>query len=116
MTRGPITHEKRAPSALRRVLDIVALGVTIGVAWFLWPSFLGGSSQLILVQGHSMEPTYAPGELVLLNTDFSPDVGSVVVFHIPEGELGAGALVVHRIVGLRADRYCPGPCRFARQY
>lgn len=103
MTSKSITHAKRPRSIVRHFLDFIVLGVTILVAWALWPSFLGGSSQIIMVQGHSMEPTYQPGALILLDTDFTPGVGSVIVFHIPEGELGAGALVVHRIVGQRAD-------------
>lgn len=87
----------------RHALDLVALGATIAFAWFMWPSSLGGSSRLILVQGHSMEPTYWPGALVFLNTDVEPSVGRVVVFEIPEGELAAGQLVVHRIIGQRPD-------------
>lgn len=104
MKRESIAHGKRRPRSIaRHIADVIALGLTILAAWALWPAFLGGSSRMIMVQGHSMEPTYQPGELILLDTDFSPDIGRVIVFHIPEGELGAGALVVHRIVGQRAD-------------
>lgn len=87
----------------RRTMDLVALAATIAFTWFMWPSSLGGSSRLVLVHGHSMEPTYLPGELVFLDTSVEPHVGDVIVFEIPEGELAAGQVVVHRIVGQRAD-------------
>ena len=87
----------------RRVLDLAALALTIAVAWFMWPATLGGSRQLILVQGRSMEPTYDSGDLVVLDTDATPGVGEVVVFKIPGDQLGAGQLVVHRITGVRDD-------------
>ncbi len=104
MTIQPAADDsKRQHSAVRHTVDLVVLALTILVAWYLWPAFLGGSSRLIMVQGHSMEPTYATGDLVVLDTDAAPDIGNIIVFRIPDDEPGAGQLVVHRVIGRRED-------------
>jgi signal peptidase len=64
-------------------------------AWFLWPSSLGGATTFVIVSGTSMEPLYAPGDLVVARKG-TPAIGDVVVYR-PEG-LG-NAKVVHQIVG-----------------
>jgi signal peptidase len=64
-------------------------------AWFLWPSSFGGATTFIIVNGHSMEPDYLPGDLLVARAGV-PAVGDVVVYHPP----GYGnAMVVHQIVG-----------------
>lgn len=64
-------------------------------AWFLWPITLGGSTSFVIISGKSMEPLYAPGDLVVARKGV-PAIGDVVVYR-PEG-LG-DAKVVHQIVG-----------------
>jgi signal peptidase len=98
-----MTRDLSAGSLVRHGIDAVIVAATVLIAWYLWPAFLGGSSRLITVHGHSMEPTYQPGDLVLLDTEISPSVADIIVFRIPANEPGAGQLVVHRIVGLRDD-------------
>lgn len=99
-----MTGKRKQPASVaRHVADVVILAATVAAAWFLWPAFLGGSSRMITVQGHSMEPTYATGDLVLLDTGAEPEVGKIVVFQIPDDELGGGQLVVHRVIGRRDD-------------
>lgn len=97
------SDSKRSVSAARHVADFVVLALTVLAAWFLWPSSLGGSSRVIKVQGHSMEPTYQTGDLILVDTSATPEIGDVIVFEIPDNEPGAGNLVVHRLIGLRED-------------
>ena len=87
----------------RLVVDLIMLGLTGVGAWYVWPTVLGGSSQAIVVHGHSMEPTYGTGDLVMVDTDAVPAVGKIVVLKIPSDEPGGGQLVVHRIVGMRDD-------------
>ncbi|WP_448631278.1 signal peptidase I [Cellulomonas soli] len=68
-------------------------------AWFLWPTSLGGCTTITLVNGHSMEPTYYTGDVVIARCG-DPQVGDVVVYEPP----GYGsARVIHRIVGGTAD-------------
>ncbi len=81
---------------LREILVSVALWAVLAVgAWLLWPSSLGGGTTFILVSGHSMEPVYHPGDLLVARTG-SPEVGDIVVYH-PTGY--GNAQVVHQIVG-----------------
>lgn len=69
----------------------------------MWPASLGGSNRIITVQGHSMEPTYHTGDLLVLDSGATPEVGRIIVFRIPADEPGGGHLVVHRMIGRRAD-------------
>jgi signal peptidase len=75
--------------------DAALLVVLAAAAWLLWPSNLGGCTTLTIVSGHSMEPTYYTGDLVVSRCG-PPEVGDVVVYR-PSGE--NGGRVIHRIVG-----------------
>lgn len=90
-------------SLVRHALDIAVVAMVALLAWFLWPSFLGGTNRVVAVHGHSMEPTFHAGDLVVLNTHAQPAVGRIFVFQIPADEPGGGRLVVHRIIGQRDD-------------
>lgn len=94
---------KRLRLGGRHFLNFAAIGLTVAAASFMWPAVLGGSSQVIAVHGHSMEPTYFSGDLVVLDTEAAPEIGNVIVFHIPQDEPADGQLVVHRVVGVRDD-------------
>lgn len=63
--------------------------------WFLWPSTLGGCTTFTIVSGHSMEPTYYTGDLVVSRCG-TPEVGDVVVYQ--PADLG-GSRVIHRVTG-----------------
>ncbi|GEN79964.1 hypothetical protein AFE02nite_16980 [Actinotalea fermentans] len=69
------------------------------VGWLLWPSSLGGCTTLTIVSGHSMEPTYYTGDLVVSRCG-PVDVGDVIVYTPPDV---GGARVIHRIVDGNAD-------------
>lgn len=83
----------------RRLVGIVAsvvLYTLAGVAAFLlWPTSLGGCTTLTIVSGHSMEPTYYTGDLVVTRAA-APQVGDIIVYQ--PVDVG-GARVIHRIVG-----------------
>jgi signal peptidase I len=66
---------------------------------FLRPSTLGGSATYIIVSGHSMEPTLHTGDLVVAFPQRTYRRGDVIAYHIPKNQAGAGALIIHRIVG-----------------
>ena len=83
-----------------RALRWAGVGI---VAAVLWPSWLGGVFGIVLVEGHSMEPTLRDGELVLTHERGSYSPGDAVVYRVPAGEFGAGALVVHRIASVDAS-------------
>ena len=78
--------------------------VAIGGFLALWsitlrPQILGGPAQYIVVHGNSMLPAYHDGDLVILQRDRAYRVGDVVAYRVPRGQVGAGHVVVHRVVG-----------------
>ena len=75
--------------------------VAIVVAWSitLRPGFLGGPATYLIVSGDSMEPTLDAGELVLARRQQTYRRGDVIAYRIMKNQAGAGAIVIHRIVG-----------------
>ncbi|HSL33972.1 MAG TPA: signal peptidase I [Candidatus Limnocylindrales bacterium] len=85
-----------------RLRDVpLFFGVAVLAAWFvlLRPTSLGGPAGYLWVNGTSMEPTLASGDLVVVRQQGAYGPGDIVGFRVPDGEPGAGALVIHRIVG-----------------
>jgi len=60
----------------------------------LWPARWGGCASLTIVSGHSMDGTYADGDLVVGRCG-EPGVGDVVVY----SPRSVDGLIVHRVVG-----------------
>ena len=86
-------------------LTAVALTAALLVAWvvYLRPVSLGGPADYVIVSGHSMEPTFHPGDVVVALSQPSYVRGDVVVYRVPHGETAAGDRVIHRIVGGSAN-------------
>ena len=78
-----------------------AVVVTVVAVWAvtLRPGFLGGPATYLMVSGHSMEPTLQAGELVVARRQRTYRRGDVIAYRIMKNRAGAGALVIHRIVG-----------------
>jgi signal peptidase len=79
----------------------LAAVLAILAAWaiFLRPPSLGGPTTYVVVRGSSMLPTYHAGDLVLVHRQGAYQVGQIVAYRIPAGEVGAGHILIHRIVG-----------------
>ncbi len=93
---------RRLPRAARVVLTGVEAGLVVlavAVAVWLWPARLGGATTLVVVAGHSMEPTHRFGDLAVARKGQPARVGDVIVYRVPAGEPGAGGTVIHRVVG-----------------
>lgn len=84
--------------AVRRLRSWAGLAALVLAAVVLWPQQYGGVTAVTVVVGSSMEPTYSGGDL-LLTRDVAPRLGDVAVYRVPGQDAGAGALVVHRVVG-----------------
>jgi signal peptidase len=98
---------RRAASAVgqvwRRVLAMVGAGLLIALigAWAvtLRPISMGGPAEYVVIHGNSMFPLYHDGDLILSHSHAAYAVGDVVAYRVPQGQLGQGLVVIHRIVG-----------------
>jgi signal peptidase I len=94
-----------APLARRRhgsanaAFTLVVLAAALMWTFTLRPQSLGGPVDYVMVQGVSMVPTFHSGDLVLAWRQDSYRKGDVVAYRVPEGEVGAGSILLHRIVG-----------------
>jgi len=77
----------------------VLLVATLGLLAMMWPQSLGGSVAYVRVDGHSMDPTLHLGDLAVVRRQSSYRVGDAVAYRIPKSEFGAGAMVIHRLIG-----------------
>lgn len=82
----------------RRVVSVPGWLLVIAAAVLMWPAHWGGLTGLTIVSGHSMEPTYYTGDLVVTwrQADYQP--GDVVSYTVPDGQPGEGGHVIHRVV------------------
>lgn len=83
----------------RHAGDVLFIVAALVAGWFLWPSSLGGCTTLTIVSGHSMEPTYYTGDLVVSRCG-EYGVGDIVVYNPPKV---GNARVIHRIIGGDSD-------------
>lgn len=84
---------RRARRACYDALAWMAVGLLLAIGA---SSFLGGPVRLVVVRGTSMTPTYASGDLVIVQSITTASQGDVVAYEIP-GQ--PGARVIHRVVG-----------------
>jgi signal peptidase len=85
-----------------KVLTIVAIA-----AWFLAlrPQWLGGPALYVVVRGDSMVPTYANGDLLVIMDQESYARGEPAAYRVPAGDIGAGRIVVHRVLSADGGQY-----------
>jgi signal peptidase I len=79
----------------RRSIRSVLLSAALVSLWYvlLAPPALGGRTSYISVSGHSMEPTYFTGDLVVVRKADGYRAGDIVAFK------AQGGVVIHRITG-----------------
>jgi signal peptidase len=94
-------------AVLKRTWSIVSLVLVIAGcafwAMFLRPQSLGGPAGYVLVSGHSMNPLYHTGDLILVERHKSYSKGDIIAYRVPKGDAMAGAQVIHRIIGGDAE-------------
>jgi signal peptidase I len=72
--------------------------LVLGLVPVFWPATLGGQVSYVMVSGTSMEPGLHDGDLVAMRSKATYEVGETIAYRIPEGDAGAGNMVIHRIV------------------
>jgi signal peptidase I len=80
------------------VSSLLIAALALGWFLFLRPAFLGGPATYVMVSGASMEPTFHTGDLVIVR-EATPEIGQVAAYRVPQGEPGAGTIVIHRVIG-----------------
>lgn len=78
-------------------LKIIIIAVGILLAIYFWPSALGGNTEILIVQGHSMLPTILPGSLVIAKQAPEYHIDDIVAY-IQRSGAGSQKIIVHRIV------------------
>jgi signal peptidase len=88
-------RRRRQRRALLGALCWLAVGLlaSLGAS-----SILGGPVRLVIVRGHSMDPTFATGDLIVVEDLTAPEVGDVISYPVP-ARVGRDAHIIHRIVG-----------------
>jgi signal peptidase I len=98
-------RSRRALGLLKRAamwLPVLAL-IILG-----WPVQLGGTTGYTIVAGHSMQPTYHAGDLLITRRKAHYRPGEIVVYRVPKGQPGTGYQVVHRLIGGSGAPGAPG--------
>src|SRR5690242_446369 len=89
----------RLPYAKTIALIVAQLAIVAALGWFCLPQRVGGRADWVMVSGTSMLPRFHTGDLVLVEHQSSYHVGEVVAYRVPKGQVGAGYVVIHRIIG-----------------
>jgi signal peptidase I len=86
-------------STVMRSAQWMFVAVVVALGFLFWPQSLGGKVAYVRVDGHSMDPTFHMGDLAIVKKQASYRIGDPVAYKIPKGEFGAGAMVIHRLIG-----------------
>ena len=92
-------HTQPRPRRRRRLWSWAGWCLLIAAGVLAWPRQLGGDTGYTIVSGHSMNPGYHTGDLLITRRQDTYHRGQIVVYEVPRGEPAAGFFVVHRIVG-----------------
>jgi signal peptidase len=89
----------RLPYAKTIAVAAAQLALIAACIWFGLPQTLGGRAGWVMVSGTSMLPRLHTGDLVLVERRSGYHVGEIVAYRVPRGQVGAGHVVIHRIIG-----------------
>jgi signal peptidase len=91
---------KRALGRLGHYLTAAGLLILFaGWVVFLRPPSLGGDATYVVIRGSSMLPAFKSGDLVIARAAVTYTIGDALAYRVPPGEIGAGTIVIHRVIG-----------------
>ena len=82
-------------------LKIVVMFASIPIFLYFWPSFLGGDTEFIIINGESMLPTIISGSLAVAKSAQVYEVGDIAVYK----DESNNRQVVHRIIEQNEDEF-----------
>jgi signal peptidase I len=87
---------------LKKLLATTLGIIVLGALWFYFaPAQIGGTTTYVVTHGVSMEPRFHTGDLAIVRSQSSYNVGEIVAYHNKE----LHTIVLHRIIGRAGDRY-----------
>jgi signal peptidase I len=89
--------ETESPKRRRPLAVVGSILIFLVALVILWPAQFGGFTGLTVVNGHSMQPTYYTGDLVVTLRLPSYQPNDIISFKVPQGQPGAGGRVIHRV-------------------
>jgi signal peptidase I len=84
-----------------RTARITGLVLLAAVGWLFWPTSAGGATTYVVTHGTSMQPRFSTGDLAVLRSAGSYDIGDVVAY----SSATLGTTVMHRIVARDGDAF-----------
>lgn len=100
-----VRRRRRRVRPLRRLVAVLGWVGVLGILALTLPEPFGARIGVTLVSGSSMLPTYTSGDAVLTWRSGDYDVGTPIVYAVPDGQTGAGVYVVHRVVDVTPEGY-----------
>ncbi len=85
--------DRRHRPSRKQAMNLLTVGLLVAWWFTLAPTQFGGPASYIEVDGHSMDGTYATGDLIVMRQADTYEKGDVVAYRV------GGAKVIHRIIG-----------------
>lgn len=96
--RSKRSHSQSRITAKSMVLVVVLIIGTL----LLWPAKWGGVTGIVIVEGHSMEPTFHTGDVIITLKSFDYHVGDIIAYEVSDNQIGQGGHVIHRIASVKS--------------
>ena len=97
----PVSSPPEGGGHLWRRLLVWTVTLILAAGWFafLRPTIWGGPLTYVVIRGTSMQPTYQPGDLVLVRQEAEYGPGDIVAYRVPDDDVDSDLILIHRIIG-----------------
>src|ERR1043165_935939 len=92
----------RSSLRLPALVTNLTLLVILTAIWITFaPTMIGGQASYVMVNGISMEPGFHRGDLIILRSTSTYNVGDIATYH----DANLNTFVIHRIIAIEGDHY-----------